>query len=131
MRPPRAPARNRREKPPPATNAAGSLPSRERFTLLARCKEACQQGFLLRFVCGCAVRSRQHTARSLLRLRVVGIFSRFRTIARGLRLVRGRLGRIARDGQALSRRLYAPERQIGERMRVLDDAAAQVGLGLR
>ncbi|MFN7043149.1 MAG: glycosyltransferase family 4 protein [Acidovorax temperans] len=43
----------------------------------------------------------------------------------------GRLGRIARDGQALSRRLYAPERQIGERMRVLDDAAAQVGLGLR
>ena len=41
------------------------------------------------------------------------------------------LGRIARAGQALSRRLYAPEHQIGERMRVLEGAAAGVGLRLR
>lgn len=41
------------------------------------------------------------------------------------------LGRIARAGQALSRRLYAPEHQIGERTRVLEGAAAGVGLRLR
>jgi lipopolysaccharide transport system ATP-binding protein len=42
-----------------------------------------------------------------------------------------RLARIARAGQALSRRLYAPEHQIGQRMRMLETAAAAVGLRLR
>lgn len=42
-----------------------------------------------------------------------------------------RIGRIARAGQALTRRLYAPERQIAPRIAVLEQAAQELGLALR
>lgn len=42
-----------------------------------------------------------------------------------------RIGQIGRAGQAVTRRLYAPEAQIAPRMAVLEDCAKRLGMALR